>query len=116
MQAKLLRFGEIEIDGQVYDHDVVIEGGQVRKRKKKASKAYRSRYGHTPLSVDEAIPWGGNLIIGTGNYGDLPVMQEVNDEAVRKGVEVIIAKTEEACRLLGELDPSEVFAVLHVTC
>ena len=43
-------------------------------------------------------------------------MQEVNDEAVRKGVEVIIAKTEEACRLLGELDPSEVFAVLHVTC
>jgi hypothetical protein len=27
-------FGSIEIDGVTYEHDVVIEGGRIRKRKK----------------------------------------------------------------------------------
>ena len=50
---------DIEIDGESYDYDVVIDKGAVSKRKKKRSKAYRDRYGHTPLSADEPIPWGG---------------------------------------------------------
>jgi hypothetical protein len=56
MEAKLIAFGEIEIDGERYDHDVVIEAGKVSKRAKKASKSFRSEYGHTPLSVEEEIP------------------------------------------------------------
>jgi len=31
--------------------------GTVRKRKKKASKKFRDAFGHTPLSVEEKIPW-----------------------------------------------------------
>ena len=57
MDAKLVSFGEIEIDGRRFKHDVVVEGGQVRKRHKGPSKVHRARYGHTPLSVEEAIPW-----------------------------------------------------------
>ena len=57
MDARLISFGLIEIGGQRFEHDVVLEGGVVRRRKKAASKAYRERYGHTPLSSDEAIPW-----------------------------------------------------------
>ena len=39
----------------------------MRKRKKKPSKPYRDEFGHTPLSADEELPWGGGrLIIGTG--------------------------------------------------
>lgn len=117
MKARLIGFGEIEIEGRRYDYDVVIEAGEVRKRKKKPSKAYRAQFGHTPLSAAEAIPWGGErLIVGTGMYGSLPVMDEVYEEAGRRGVEVVAVKTKEACRLLDEMDAEEVNAILHITC
>jgi hypothetical protein len=65
MKAKLITFGELEIGGQRYDHDVVIDGGKIHKRAKKASKVYREAYGHTPLSLQEKLPWGGReLIVG----------------------------------------------------
>lgn len=117
MKAKLVRFGEIEVDGRGFRFDVVIEGGKVRKRKKGPSKAYRAQFGHTPLSAEEAIPWGGDrLIVGTGMYGSLPVMPEVFDEGERRGVEVVTRPTEEACRLLAGLKARDVNAILHVTC
>ena len=117
MKAKFSSFGEIEIDKAHYQHDVVIEQGIVRKRMKKASKPYRAQYGHTPLSVEEPIPWiGKSLYIGTGMYGSLPIMPEVYKEADQRGVEVVADKTEAICRLLEELQPENVNAVLHVTC
>ena len=117
MKMRLVSFGEIDIGGTRYDHDVVIEEGEVRKRKKKPSKAYRSEFGHTPLSVEESIPWHGEkLFIGTGAYGSLPVMQEVYAEAQRKRVEIIARPTVEVCELLKKYKPTDVNAILHVTC
>lgn len=117
MDARLVTFGEIEIGGRRYPHDVVIERGEVRKRRKGPSKAFRDRYGHTPLSVDETIPWHGHrLVVGTGAEGLLPVMREVLDEARRRHIELIAVPTEEACRILSEVDARNVNAVLHVTC
>ena len=85
MKARLISFGLVEIDGQTYDHDVVIDRGRVTRRKKGPSKAYRDQFGHTPLSLDEQIPWRGHkLIIGTGASGQLPVMDAVLEEARRK--------------------------------
>ena len=116
MDARLVSFGLIEIDGRRYAHDVVIEGGRVRKRRKGPSKAHRGRYGHTPLSPDEAIPWSARrLIIGTGASGELPVMAEVLAEARRRGVEVVIRPTAEACELL-RVAADEDAAIIHVTC
>jgi hypothetical protein len=117
MQARLLRFGSIEVDGRQYDNDIVIQGGGVRKRKKKPSKPYRDQFGHTPLSADEELPWGGDqLIIGTGAYGSLPIMPEVLEEARRRGIDLTAIPTEDACRLIASLAQKEVHAVLHVTC
>jgi hypothetical protein len=117
MQARLLGFGSIEVEGREYDNDIVIESGRVRKRKKKPSKPHRDEYGHTPLSADEQLPWGGDrLIIGTGAYGSLPIMPEVLDEARRRGVDLTAVPTEDACQLITSLDRREVHAVLHVTC
>lgn len=117
MKFKFVAFGEIEIDGKNYDHDVVIDGGAIRKRVKKASKAYREAYGHTPLSLGENLPWGGRqLIVGTGMYGRLPVMPEVGLEAERRQIELVVVPTEEACRLLADRKDKDVHAVLHVTC
>jgi hypothetical protein len=117
VNVRLLGFGAIEVDGRRYEHDVAIEGGRVRQRKKKPSKRFRNRFGHTPLSAEEDLPWGGSrLIIGTGAYGSLPIMAEVVEEASRRGVDLAALPTEDACELIASLDEREVYAVLHVTC
>jgi len=111
------QFGEIVIAGVRFDHDVIVERGRARRRKKGPSKAYRDRFGHAPLSADEEIPWSARrLVIGTGADGRLPVMQEVRDLAEARGVEVVELPTAEACRLLRSARPKEVNAILHVTC
>ena len=109
-------FGSIQIDGVSYDYDLVIDRGEVRKRKKKASKRYRDAYGHTPLSIEENIPWRcRRLVIGTGAAGALPVMDSVQAEAHRRRVELVTAPTRRAIDLLAT-DPGDTNAILHITC
>jgi hypothetical protein len=117
MNASLVRFGVLKVEGRTYEHDVVIEGGAVSKRRKKPSKVYSSHYGHTPLSAEEHLPWGGSaLIIGTGAYGRLPVMDGVFQEAKRRKVKVLAVPTEEACTMLRGQDAADCYAILHATC
>ena len=115
MRCEDFSFGSIRIDGVTYEHDVVIDRGEVRKRKKKASKKFRDEFGHTPLSIEEDLPWKCHrLIIGTG-MGALPVMDEVKREAKRRKVELVILPTEQALKLLNE-EPADTNAILHITC
>jgi hypothetical protein len=117
LKATLIAFGELRIEGESFTRDVVIDGGRIRPRSKAPSKPLRERYGHTPLSIAEAIPWGGRrLIVGTGADGALPVTPEVYAEAARRGIEIQALPTAAACRLLADLEPRKVFAILHVTC
>src|SRR5947209_6858452 len=90
MRFQSFTFGLIRIDGVTYERDVVIDRGGIRERKKKASKPFRDAFGHTPLSVEEKIPWKcRRLVIGTGAHGALPVMDEVKREAERRNVELL---------------------------
>jgi hypothetical protein len=117
VKAKLVTFGEIQIEGGRYTSDVVIEGGVIRRRRKGPSKALRHLFGHTPLSVAEDVPWGGKrLIIGTGADGALPVEPAVYREGARRRIAIEALPTRDACRLLADLKPEDVYAVLHVTC
>jgi hypothetical protein len=95
---------------------VVIDRGEIRDRKKKPSKKFRDDYGHTPLSIAEDIPWKcGQLVVGTGAYGRLPVMKEVKREAKRRKVELVVLPTSQAIDVLKE-NPEATNAILHVTC
>jgi hypothetical protein len=117
MKAKSTGFGEVRIEGERYPYDVVIDAGRIRRRRKGPSKALRGQYGHTPLSLGEDLPWAGRrLIIGTGVDGRLPVTPEVTTEAGRRGVELVVLPTRDACRLIADLKAKEVYAVLHVSC
>ena len=108
-------FGSIRIDGVTYQHDVVIDRGDVRKRKKKPSKKFREEFGHTPVSIDEKIPWQcRRLIIGTGT-GALPVMDDVKREAKRRKIGLLVLPTTDAIEEL-EKDSHKTNAILHVTC
>jgi hypothetical protein len=115
MQFEVFSFGTIRIDGVIYEHDVVIDRGQVRKRSKKPSKKYRDRFGHTPLSMEEEIPWKcRTLVIGTGT-GAMPIMKEVNQEARRRHIELLVLPTAEAIKMLQKTS-GDTNAVLHITC
>ena len=94
---------------------MVIDRGKVHKRKKKPSKKFRDTFGHTPLSIEENIPWKcQRLVIGTGT-GALPVMKEVKQEAKRRKIKLLVLPTTEAIKTLKE-NPEETNAILHVTC
>ncbi|MBV8553756.1 MAG: hypothetical protein JOY54_20850 [Acidobacteriaceae bacterium] len=115
MRFEEFSFGSIRIDGTTYNYDVVIDRGKVGKRKKKRSRKFRQAFGHTPLSIEEKIPWKcRRLVIGTGT-GALPVMTDVKKEAKRRGVQLLVMPTSEAIRTLSE-EPDETNAILHLTC
>jgi hypothetical protein len=117
MRCRLVWFGQLEIDGRRFEHDVVIAKDRIRRRKKSPSKAHRAAYGHTPLTADERIPWPTTtLIVGTGASGQLPIAPDLYREAERRHVDVVARPTAEACQLLETADLETVAAVLHVTC
>jgi hypothetical protein len=115
MRFEQFSFGSIQIDGITYDHDVVIDRGEIRKRKKKPSQKFRDAFGHTPVSIEEEIPWRcRRLVIGTGT-GALPVMEQVQREAQRREIELVIVPTARAIDLLKQ-QSVDTNAILHVTC
>ncbi len=116
MRFEDFTFGSIRIDGAAYDYDVVIDRGKIRKRRKKPSKKYRQQFGHTPLSIEEEIPWHcRRLVIGTGASGALPVMDDVKREAKRRKIRLHILPTLQAIAALNQ-DQEHTNAILHVTC
>jgi len=116
MRIEEYSFGSICIDGVSYENDVVIDRGEVSKRKKKASKPFRGEFGHTPLSAEENIPWKcARLVVGTGEHGALPVMEEVKREAKRRKIELVLLPTPKAIELLNT-NPADTNAILHLTC
>jgi hypothetical protein len=40
----------------------------------------------------------------------------VGEEAQRRGIAIEALPTSEACLLLADIDPDDVYAILHVTC
>jgi hypothetical protein len=65
MQFENFSFGSIQIDGGTYEHDVVIDRGEISKRKKKASKQFREEFGHTPLSN---VANSSSAVVHTADY------------------------------------------------
>jgi hypothetical protein len=116
MRFEKYSFGSVQINGVVYEYDVLIDRGEISKRKKKPSKKFREDFGHTPVSLEENIPWKcRRLVIGTGAYGRLSVMKEVKKEARRREIDLVVLPTIEAIAVLKE-DSKKTNAILHVTC
>jgi hypothetical protein len=111
-------FGSITIEGTDFEHDVIIRlGGQVKKRKKKLSKAI---YGTSHIvSLNEAKyvyeTGADRLIIGTGQYGNVTLSDEANGYFAHKQCQVDLLPTPQAIRTWNETSGS-VIGLFHVTC
>lgn len=111
-------FGSITIKGTDFEHDVMIRlDGQVKKRKKKLSKAI---YGTSHIvSFDEAKhvyeKGADRLIIGTGQYGNVRLSDEANDYFAHKQCQVDLLATPQAIQTWNETNGS-VIGLFHVTC
>jgi hypothetical protein len=112
------RFGSITIEGEKYENDVIIRlGGEVKKRKKKLSKAI---YGTSHvISLDEAKyifeERAEQLIIGTGQTGMVELSDEAADYFRQNKCQVQKLPTPEAIRIWNKSD-GEIIALFHVTC
>ncbi len=119
-------FGWVIINGKRYEHDVIVlPDGSVLRRRKELSKDLRRLFNHTPFTLKEfndllricgCVP--EVLVIGSGQYGDLPVMEEVLRKAEELGLKVIVKRTPEALNMLKEMiaEGRLVAGVIHVTC
>ncbi len=111
-------FGSIQVDGEEYDHDIVITlKGRVKKRKKKLSKAI---YGtsHT-ISLPE-IKYvyetdAEGIVIGSGQYGVSELSEEASDFLEGKNCRVVLKRTPEALLEWNSVKGKWI-GLFHITC
>ena len=112
------RFGSITIEGEKYENDVLIRlDGQIKKRKKKLSKAI---YGTSHvISLDEAKyifeDGAERLIIGTGQTGMVKLSDEAADYFKKKDCQARLYPTPEAIRVWNKAD-GKTIGLFHITC
>ncbi len=117
MKVEEIGFGRVKIDGKEYTEDFIVSKGKIEKRKKENSRKYKAKYGHTPLTIEENIPWNcKTLVIGKGFYNALPIEKSIIDEASKRGTKVVILNTPEALSLLEQSNLNNTNFIIHLTC
>jgi hypothetical protein len=111
-------FGSITIAGQRIEHDVLIRlSGEVKKRKKKLSKAVYGTSHTVSLAEAEHVCENGaeRLIVGTGQNGMVRLSEEAADFLAARQVQVSLAPTPEAIAQWNRAKGA-VIGLFHVTC
>ena len=111
-------FGSITVDGNCYDHDIIITlDGKVKKRKKKLSKAV---YGTShKISLDEikyvCQDKSEGIVIGSGQHGIAKLSNEASGFLKRKDCQVVLKPTPEAIQEWNETEGKWI-GLFHITC
>lgn len=111
-------FGSITIDGQKFEHDVLIRlDGTIHKRKKKLSKKYYGTSHKISEAEAEFIYEDGAqvLIVGSGQYDRVRLSAEAQAYFDARGVEVIGLATPQAIQRWNEAQDNTI-GLFHVTC
>jgi len=107
-------FGRIRIDGKTYHEDLIILPDRVIESWRRA-RGHELRLDDLKDVLEADIDC---LVIGTGYYGMVKVLDEVAEYFEKKDVEVVIKPTREACEAYNErVDAGKRAALaLHLTC
>ena len=111
-------FGYITVEGSKIDHDIIILlSGEIKKRKKKLSKAV---YGTSHIiSLEEAKyvyrDGAALLIIGAGRQGMVSLSDEAADYFKKKKCKIDLHPTPEAIEKWNAATEA-VIGLFHITC
>jgi len=102
------------IDGTEYVQDVIVHPDHIE-------DSWWRRWGHSLLiediqsSIERSAP--EVLIVGTGKYGALQVLNETAQYFRERGIELIADRTDEALKIFNQLSPNRwVVGAFHLTC
>ncbi len=112
-------FGDITIDGQTYDHDVLIRlDGSIEKRKKKLSKKQYGTSHVVSLGEAEHVYEDGArlLVVGSGQTGCVELSAEAAEFFADRGVKVIVEPTPKAIKTWNHTEKPNAIGLFHVTC
>jgi len=107
-------FGRIVVNGKVYDSDIIIFPEYIKRN-------WWRIEGHK-LHVDDirdVLKYKPDiLIVGTGAYGMLKILEDTAKKIREEGIKLIALPTEEACKEYNKLVKKgyKVVAALHLTC
>lgn len=107
------RFGSVEIDGQVYDHDLIYCKGEV-------SRWWREK-GHKVkvADVQSLLAQSPEVVVfGTGQMGFMRVGKKALAALKEARIDVIAERTERAIARYNALvaDGRDVALAIHLTC
>jgi len=111
-------FGSITIDGALYERDVIIRlNGQVKKRKKKLSKAVYGTSHTISLAEAKHVYQKGaeQLIIGAGQSGTVTLSDAAADYFKRKQCQVETLPMDKVIPFWNAAEGA-VIGLFHVTC
>ena len=111
-------FGSISVEGEHYDHDIIISlEGKVKKRKKKLSKAIYGTSHTISLPEIEYVyqEEAKGIIIGSGQYGVARLSEEAASFLAERGCPVSIQSTPEAIKEWNSLEGKQI-GLFHITC
>jgi len=106
-------FGTIVVNGRKFTSDLIISKKGINPSwwRKKGQELSKEDIEEVLIDPPEI------LIIGTGYSGVLNVPKNVENYISSKGIEVIVKRTEEACKEYNKLcEKHDVIAALHLTC
>ena len=112
------RFGSITIDGVIFKHDIIIRlGGEVKKRKKKLSKALYGTSHIISLAEAQHVYQEGakRLIIGTGKFGRVQLSDEAADYLSQRGCQADLWPTAKVIQVWNKAS-GDVIGLFHITC
>lgn len=118
MTIESTEFGSITIDGRIYDHDVIIRlSGEVKKRHKKLSKEiFGTSHIISRAEAKDVFEEGcDQLILGSGQAGNVRLSPEAAEYFESNGCEVILQPTPQAIRSFNQSREKKV-GLMHVTC
>jgi polyphosphate kinase 2 (PPK2 family) len=107
-------FGQIVVDGQAYESDVIIlpDGVVLGDWQCKEEHVLHPKDVKSILKAAPEV-----VVIGQGSVKNMQVHPETEERLKAKGIEVLAFKTAKACETYKELrNQRKVAAVLHVTC
>ncbi len=113
-------FGEVTVDGETYQHDIVIFPDRTIKRKKWITKEkHGTSHKFTREEMQEYFDTIGDktidkVVVGSGQYGKLSLLSETERYLEEKDVDHELKKTGD---LTGErIEEEKILVILHVTC